>query len=198
MEKISDYETVNFAITDDRRHMYHMTRSGLYRSGLDGANPTRLSSYSEWPDHITGKSFSLDGRKVLFFNENGIWVIYLNAQDRISNGKDIASVEQVYKSQGQVRNAFWHSGSNHVVFISDKDIDVLESGRGEEKNPVTLHKCENTPKGVYYDAYSDSLYFDDSENGGKKGLYRLDLREKVFDKFMQRVKKEFDIIYEQK
>ena len=198
VEKISDREASNFIVTDDRRQIYQMTKSGLYRSGLDGSNPKLLTSYSEWPDRILGKGFSLDGKKILFFNENGIWVIYLNPYDRPLSAKETARVEQVYVSQGLVRNAFWHSESNHIIFICDKDINVLESGRGEEKNPVTLYKCEAPPAGVYYDAYSDSLYFDDSRDGGKKGLYRLDLREKTFDKFMQRVRKEFDIIYEQK
>jgi len=198
MEKINDYEIVNFAVTDDRRQIYQMTKSGLYRSNLDGTNPKLLASYSDWPDHLLGKGFSLDGKKFLFFNENGIWVIYLNVQDRLLKGKDIAEVEQVYKSQGLIRNAFWHSVSSHIVFVCGNDIDVLELGRGEEKNPVTLHKCGQTPKGVYYDAYSDSLYFDDSKEGGKKNLCRLDLREKTFDKFIQRMKKEFDVIYEQK
>jgi hypothetical protein len=196
MEKISGYEIANFAVTDDRRQIYHMARSGLYRSNLDGTGMKKLSSYSDWPDHIAGKSFSLDGKKFMFFNENGIWVIHLNTPDRTLKVGDTADIEQVYKSPGLLRYAFWHSGSNHIVFVNDKDIDVLESESGEEKNPVTLYKCKDGPKGVYYDAYSDSLYFDDSKDSGKNNLYRLDLREKVFDKFLQRVKKEFDIIYE--
>jgi hypothetical protein len=198
VEKISDREAVNFAVSDDRRYIYYMTASGLFRSNLDGSAPKQLAPYSEWPDRLLGKSFSLDGKKILLFNENGIWVIYLNVPDRLLGPKDAAKVEQIYKSPALIKNAFWHSGSNHIILISDKDICVVESGRGEDKNPVTLYKCEAAPNSVYYDAYSDSLYFDDSKAGGKKNLYRLDLREKTFDKFMQRVKKEFEIIYEQK
>jgi len=198
LERINDYETVNFAVTDDRRQLYQLTKSGLYRSNLDGTNPKRLTPYSDWPERITGKSLSLDGKKFLFFNENGIWVIYLNVQDRLLKGKEAAEVEQIYKSQSPVKSAFWHSGSNHIIFVCDKDIAVLELGRGEEKNPVTLYKCAESPNGIYYDAYSDSLYFEGSREGGRKNLYRLDLREKTFDKFMQRMKREFDIIYEQK
>lgn len=198
MEKISDYETVNFAVTDDRRQIYHMTKSGFFRSNLDGTNFRRLSSYSNWPSRILGKNFSLDGKKLLFFNENGIWVVYLNIQGQPSRGSDVAEVEQVIKSPGLIKDAFWHSGSNHVVFISDKDINVLELGRGQEKGLVILHKCSGHPRGFYYDEYSDSLYFNDINESGKENIYRLDLREKFFDKLMQRVKKEFDIIYEKR
>ena len=74
---------------------------------------------------------------------------------------------------------------------------MLEIGKGGGKNIVTLNKCSQQPKGVYYDAYNDSLYFNDSP-AGKSNLYRLDLKEKFFGKLMERIKKEFDIIYDQK
>jgi hypothetical protein len=192
------YNTVNFIVTDDKRFMYHLTKSGLYRTAIDGGNPRRLSPYSEWPDRITGKSVSLDQKKILIFNENGIWIINLSLPyEQPIKGQDAATVEQVYASDGLIRDAFWHSGSNHVIFVGG-DIDVLELGSAKGKGIVTLHKCSNAPKGVYYDQYNDSLYFTDSKSGGKEHVYRIDLREKFFDKLIERVKKEFDIIYEKR
>ncbi len=195
-EKVSDRETDNFFIPDDRSQIYYMTKAGLYKTNLDGSNPKRLSSYSRWPSDITGKKLSPDGNKILYFNENGIWIIYLNGL-RLPAGGDVVEVEEVLKSADVIKDVFWHSGSNHIIFVAGRDIDVMEIGKGGVKNIVTLNRCNHQPQGVYYDAYNDSLYFNDSP-ADKSNLYRLDLREKFFGKLMERIKKEFDIIYDQK
>jgi len=196
MAKISVIDTVDFVVSESKNQIYQMTKSGLYRSNMDGTNLKKLSSYYEWPDHITGKKFSPDGRKMLYFNENGIWVIYFTVRDNTKEG-DSAQVEEVLKNPGGIREVFWHSGSNHIVFVADKNINVLELGKWQKNNMVTLHKCEKAPTGLYYDEYNDSLYFSDIKNT-KDSILRLGLREKFFDKLLQRVKKELDIIYEQK
>ena len=58
--KLCVVDTVDFAIPDSRNQIYHMTKSGLYRSNIDGTNLKKLSSYSDWPHRITGKRFSPD------------------------------------------------------------------------------------------------------------------------------------------
>lgn len=195
-EKVSDRETDNFFIPDDKSQIYYMTKSGLYKSNIDGTNSKKLSSYSEWPYGIIGKKLSPDGKKILYFTENNIWIIHLSGSGLIKGG-DVADVEEILKSQSVITDVFWHSGSNHIIFIAGRDINVLEIGKGGDKNIVTLNKCIRKPQGVYYDTYNDSLYFNDSREG-KSSLYRLDLREKFFGKLMERIKKEFDIIYEKR
>ncbi len=196
MSKITALETVNFAIPDNKNQIYHMTKSGFYRSGMDGANLKKLSNYSDWPDIISGKKFSPDGRKILYFNENAIWVIYLISHDQDKAGES-AQVEEVLKNQRQIRDVFWHSGSNYLVFTAGREINVVELGRQMEETIVILHRCARPPRGLYYDEYNDSLYFNDSQDG-KDRVWRLNLREKFFEKLLQRVKKEFDIIYEKR
>lgn len=195
-EKVSDFETDNFFIPDDRSQIYYMAKSGLYRSNIDGSNPKKISSYSRWPSDILGKKLSPDGKKILYFNKNGIWVIYLNGS-RLTKDGDVAEVVESLEGQYIIKDVFWHSGSNHIIFVSGKDINVLEVGRGGGKNIVMLNKYVRRPQGLYYDVYNDSLYFNDSPSG-KNNLYRLDLREKFFEKLMERIKKEFDTIYDQK
>lgn len=196
MPKLSILDTVDFFIPESRSQIYQMTKSGLYRSNIDGTSIKKISSYCEWPDRITNKKLSPDGKKILLFNKNGIWVIYLTVYDSVKEGVS-AQVEEVLASPGGIREVFWHSGSNHIVIVSDKSINVLELGHGQKNNIVTLHKFEKAPAGLYYDEGSDSLYFNDLRND-KDSILRLDLREKFFDKLLQRVKKELDIIYEQK
>ncbi|MCX5666536.1 MAG: PEGA domain-containing protein [Candidatus Omnitrophica bacterium] len=195
-DKVSDRETDNFFIPDDRSQIYYMTKSGLYKSNIDGSNLKKLSSYSKWPSDIIGKKLSPDGKKILYFNEYCVWIIYLDVPKPVKGG-EIAEVEEALRGPDIIKDAFWHSGSNHIILVAGRDIDVLEIGKGGGKNTVTLNKCSGQPQGAYYDVYNDSLYYNDSPSGKSK-LYRLDLREKFFGKLMERIKKEFDIIYDQK
>ena len=196
MDKIGMYEAVNFMISDNKNQIYYMTPAGFYKSGMDGANPRKLASYSNWPADISGKKFSSDGKKILYFNEHNIWVIYLNT-DNYAKDYESARVEHVLETPLAIHEVFWHSGSNHLVFLAGREINVLDLGGDSEKNIVTLYKCSDQPRGLYYDGDGDSLYFNDSYEG-KSRLYKLNLREKFFYKLMQRVKKEFDIIYEKR
>ena len=196
MEKIGEYEADNFVIPDNKNQIYYMTPKGLYGSGIDGANPKKLSSYSDWPANIINKKFSPDGKKFLYYTEYGIWVVYLNSNN-LAKGGESAKVKEILRTSLAIRDCFWHSGSHHIVFVSGREINVLDLGGDAEKNIVTLHKCGRAPEGLSYDNTNDSLYFNDTSKG-RPYLFRIDLREKFFDKFMQRVKKEFDIIYEKR
>ena len=194
--EVSALDTKNFFMPEDRSAVYYMARDGFYKTNSDGSNTKKLSSYSSWPAVIKEKKFSPDEKKVVYFNDKNIWVIYLNGTE---NGKKDpqAVIENVFEGYGPITDVFWYSQSNHLVFIDGREINVVELGREGEESVVTLHKCRRPPQGVFYDEYNDSLYFCDSGGDGNR-LYRIDLREQFYDKLMERVKKEFDVIYEKK
>jgi hypothetical protein len=200
ISRVIDRDMTDFAVSDNNV-IYYMSASGLFSMNMDGTNIRRLSSYSEWPDKIKGKAFSPDGNKLLFFDNKHIWVIYLK-QEKPGDGADTARVEEVVKSSRPIVAAFWYSQSNYIVFVADKNINVVElSGQGV-RNTVTLYKFISEPKDLYYDINADSLYFTDTAErpGYKAGNYlrRIDLRQKFFDNLMDRLKKELDIRYEKK
>ncbi|MBI4974408.1 MAG: hypothetical protein HZC19_01125 [Candidatus Omnitrophica bacterium] len=177
-----------------------MTSAGLFRSSLDGTNMKRLSSYSDWPEMIVGKKFSPDRDKLLYFNKFHIWVIYMNLDKSLVKGKDSVKVEEVLTSPDPIIDVHWYSESRHIVFVTDKYINVGElSGSEGERNIVILYKFNASPKSLFYDEASDSLYFTDSTSSKDRAyLYRLDLRQNFFDQLMQRLKKEFEIRYEKR
>lgn len=195
-------EVRHFAISG-RNAVYYMTKDGLYKSGMDGMDAKLLSRYSDWPDDIRGKKFSPDGDKFLFFNENGIWVVYLNLDKEILPGSESARVEEIVSSASPIIDAFWYSASNYIVFITLYDIKVIELKSGGVRNIVSLRTFSATPKDIYYDETNDTLYFTDlmkDRPGSKDGTYilRLDLRQKFFDQLTKRLKKEFNIQYEKR
>src|SRR3989338_4596406 len=99
----------------------------LQEMGKIGDYETINFLISDWPEKILGKKFSRDGGKFLYFNENSIWVVYLVSRDSVKDG-ELAYVEELLKIPGSIRDVFWHSGSNHIVFVVNKDISVVELG----------------------------------------------------------------------
>ena len=199
MKRIGDYEVIDFAISD-KNTIYYMTTKGLLRSNIDGTNLKKLSSNAQWPATILRKKFSPDGNKMLFFDDRHIWVVYLAVGNSVAASGESARIEDVFDSPDPIIDAFWYSESNHIVVATHKDIVVVELGGQGAKNAVTLYVFNIRPRDLYYDVNTDSLYFSDlrKDKDMKEGtyLYRLDLKQKFFDKFMQRLKKELDIMYE--
>lgn len=201
MNRVCDYEVWDF-IASGKNYIYYMAKTGLLRSNMDGSSMKRLSPYSSWPRDIIDKRFSPDNDKILYFNKSHIWVIYLNLDKMLTEDGEAAKVEKVLESPNPIIDAYWYSESNHIVYITDSDINVAELDNAGKSNAVMLYKFNTKPQGLYYDYTSDSLYFTDFKIGpdAKEAnyLYRLDLRQKFFGQFMQRLKKEFDIRYEKR
>ena len=201
MKRITSYAVYDFAVSDNN-YIYYMTDIGLIRSSIDGTSLKRLSAYSNWPRKIIGKKFSRDADKLLFFSENTIWVAYLSPEGVPAKGSEWAKIEEVLTTTSPIIDVYWYSESKHVVFVTEKDINVVELDGKGTKNAVILYKFDSRPQGLYYDKDNDSLYFTDFDilqAGEKKShLYRLDLRQKFFSQLMERLKKEFDIGYEER
>lgn len=198
LKKVGSYEVINFIISD-KNHIYYMTNVGLIKANIDGTGVKRISSYSTWPKRITGKRFSSDGNKFLFFNEACIWVAYLSLDETQPKTDQIARIEEVAVSPSAIMDAFWYSESKHIVFVTEKDINVVELYGKGTRNTAVLYKFNAKPEGLYYDKNNDSLYFTDLSGADARPrsfLYRLDLRQKFFSQILQKLREEFEPRYE--
>jgi len=184
MKRFSDREICDFTVSD-RGYVYYFTKSGLFRSGIDKGTPRKISSFSNWPDRITGKKFSPDGGKLLYFNENAVTLVNLNPDKFMAKIGEGASVEEIFKSPDPIMDVFWYPGLSYIVVVTEKDIKVVELRGGATRNIASLYKFAAKPQGLFYDENSDSLYFTDVKIGlslnPEKYLYRLDLRQTFFD-----------------
>jgi hypothetical protein len=181
-----------------------MTGSGLYRSDPDGAGVKMLSRFSGWPEKIIGKRFSADRSKFLYFDEKKVTVVYLDADKNQPQGSDCAKAEDALVCDDRIADAFWYSGSAYLIVVTSKEIKAVEL-RGEPgKNVFSLYRFNSPPKSVYYDDYNDSIYFTDvlktSDGKESRCLYRMDLREKLFDQLIKllTVKKDQEAGYEKR
>jgi hypothetical protein len=197
IKKVLNKNVLAFTISDNN-YLYCMATSGFWRANMDGTALVRLSPYSDWPKDIKATSFSPDGTKLAYHSDYYIWVIFL----RPEKAEAPVKIDEVVKSREPIKQVFWYSQSSHMVFMAGKDINVIELGGAGARNIVNLYRFETEPRDLFYDRANDSVYFTDTGRiPGQKvrsSLYRLDLREKFFDQFMQRFKKELDVRYEKR
>ncbi|MCM8761619.1 MAG: PEGA domain-containing protein [Candidatus Omnitrophica bacterium] len=202
MRVINENGISDFFVSDNG-YIYYMKRSGLFRSNMDGTSLKRLSSYSNWPSGIIGRKFSSDGRRILYYTSSTVCIIYLYPEKTFSRPEGKVKIEEVLTTSDPIINAFWYPGSNYIIVITEKEIEVVEIGTSVMNNKVTLYKFNSKPGNVYYDHSNNSLYFIDTKIGADSSqpnyLYRLDLAQKTFDSILQRLlKKEPDTAYEKR
>ncbi|MFA6143064.1 MAG: PEGA domain-containing protein [Candidatus Omnitrophota bacterium] len=184
MKILGKLDVMDFMISDSN-YLYYFTNSGLFRSATDGSGLKKISSYSAWPNKMNGKKFSPDGDKILYFNDNIVFVAYLTAEKNAAKEKYETRVEEVLKSPDSIIDAFWYYDSGYIIAVTDKDVKVIELRGGMIRNIASLYRFSSKPGSLYYDEKSDSLYFTDIKVDpgleSKRHLYRLDLRRTFFD-----------------
>lgn len=199
MKVLSDREITDFTVSD-RNYIYYFSKAGLFRVNVDGAGLERLSSYSDWPDVKLEKKFASDGNKIMLSGDKKIWIVYLNVERTLMREAEDASVEEIFSSEDPIIDVFWYSQPNYIIVVTSKDIKVVELKGGEKRNIALLYKFARSPRGIYYDEYRDTIYFTDAgKDNGAQGtyLYKLDLRQKQFDSFLQTLlKRETEPKYE--
>jgi len=197
-------EGIAYFVISDKNYIYYMKKTGLFRSGMDGTLAKKISPYSNWPQGIKRSRFSPSGDKFLYFTDRNVWAVYLSADKTLpqTDLADTARVEEVFASQDPIIDVFWYPGASYIIAVTDKDIEAIEL-RGGIRNIVSLYKFNARPQSLHYDENNDSLYFTDTRTGQAPGepasLYRLDLRQKLFDQLVQLlIKKEPDAGYEKR
>ena len=79
-------------------------------------------------------------------------------------------------------DVFWHSDSYHLVVLTDKYIQVIESRQGAL--PVNLVELNRGGSTAFYDSKEDTLYFSDSQRSPDgsfyNNLYKLELSANLY------------------
>jgi hypothetical protein len=202
MKKMGERGVLDFVISDNG-YMYYLKKSGLYRSYMDGTSMRRLSSYSAWPDRIIGKRFSPSGDSFLYFDENKVWLAAPDDPRSAERTGEFMKVDEVFSGTDRISDVFWYPGAGYIIIATDKDIKVAELSAAAAHNVVPLYKFNSSPRGLWFDESSGSLYFTDTGLGQdlseSRYLYRIEFKEKFFDQLIKRLlKKEPENGYEKR
>ncbi len=171
----------SFRIDTEKRAVYYLDQENkvVYKSNLDGGNFEDIAGLPDKFAQITGWDISADKKKMFIFNNHQIGVIFF---DTGSDHDYSDSPVLLDYSQEKIINVFWHSDSYHLIVLTNKYVQVVESR--PRALPINLVKLNKEEAPAFYDAKEDALYFSDSQrspNGSiYNNLYKLELNSDLY------------------
>lgn len=176
LQQLNQEKFSSFRIDAEKKLVYYLDQEKkiVYRSNLDASNFEDVASLPDKFARINGWEVSLDKRKLFIFNHHQISVIFFDTQ--IDYGYPISPVFLDYP-EDKIIDVFWHSDSYHLVVLTDKHVQVIESRLGAV--PINLVELNKGEAAAFYDIKEDALYFSDTQKSPDgsfyNNLYKLEL-----------------------
>jgi len=158
----------SFRIDQERKMIYYLDQEKkvLYRSNLDASNFEDVASLPDQSIQIKGWEISPDRKKLFIFNPHQISVICFDTQMDYEYSTSAVFLDY---AQSKISNVFWHSDSYHLVVLTDKYVQVIESR--QVAVPINLVELNKSGSIAFYDTNEDALYFSDSQRSVEGSLY---------------------------
>lgn len=126
--------------------------------------------FDKLADETTGAEFSLDNKKLLYWTNSEIWVIFLE-DILIQPYKKAGEKELITRFAEKITDATWYSEDNeHIIFTVGETIKITELDGRDRRNTYDIFSAKNPE--IYYNQKDDLLYFITNNK-----LYSLDLLE---------------------
>ena len=181
LQQLNQEQMTFFRVDSEKKLIYYLDQGKkvVYRSNLDGNNFEDIASLPNKFAQITGWEVALDKKKMFIFDPHQISVVFFDSQ--MDDEYPGPAVFLDYP-QEKISNVFWHSDSYHLVVLTDKHIQVIESRPGALAiNLVELNKGGSV---AFYDTKEDVLYFSDTQRSPDGGfynnLYKLELSTNLY------------------
>jgi hypothetical protein len=181
LQQLNHEEFSSFRIDTEKRVVYYLDQEKkvLYRSNLEAHNFEDIAGLPDRLTQVNGWEVSVDQKKVFIFNQHQISVIFFDTQ---ADNEYAASTVFLDYPRENIVNVFWHSDSYHLVVLTDKHVQVIESRQGAlPVNLVGLNKKSST---AFYDTKEDTLYFSDNQRSPSgsfyNNLYKLELSANLY------------------
>jgi hypothetical protein len=170
-----------FFVDPEKKSIYYLNqvKGVVYRSDLDAGGFEDVASLPDKFEPVNGWAVSPDRRKIFVFNQHQVGVVFFDNRENYEYS--VSPVFLDYRRE-KVAGVFWHSDSYHLVVLTDKHIQVIESRTGAL--PVNLVELNNAEKAAFYDLKEDVLYFSDAQRSPDgdiyNNLYKLELYSNLY------------------
>jgi len=181
LQQLNQEKFSSFHIDIEKKIIYYLDleKSLLYQSNLGVNNFEDIASIPDKFTQVNGWGISLDQKKMLIFNYHQISVIFFDTQ---INDEEVVPTVFLDYLQEKIIDVFWHSDSYHLVVLTDKHVQVIESRSGAV--PTNLVELNKTGAVAVYDTKEDALYFSDMQRSPAgsfyNNLYKLELSANLY------------------
>lgn len=103
-------------------------------------------------ENVKGAIFSYDNKKILYYTSNEIWIYYLED----NNKKKATEYELITRMSQEIGQVIWHKESNHIIFLIDQQLKIVELDDRDERNMNDIIKINVQEIG--YSFKNDLIY----------------------------------------
>ena len=171
----------SFRIDAEKKTVYYLDQEKkvIYRSNLDSSNFEDIATLPDKFSQIVGWEISPDKKKLFVFNQHQISVLLFDTQIDYEFSSPSVFLDYL---QEKIIDVFWHSDSYHLVVLTDKHVQVVESRPAAL--PINLVELNKGESAAFYDTKEDVLYFSDSQRSPDgsyyNNLYKLELSANLY------------------
>jgi len=109
-------------------------------------------------ENVQQAQFSYDNGKLLYYTPSEIWVYYLNNDQQ---NKKTGEYELITRLSQKIEQAIWYETNNHIIFLVNSKIKIIELDSRDEKNIVDIIKID--AQEIAYSEKDQILYLTKNE-----------------------------------
>ena len=114
--------------------------------------------FTSLANNILYAIFSPDGKKLLFRNQNEIYIYYLR-DIRIQPYKNAGETELITRFSKPVKNSEWFEYNNEYIMLgAENNIKLIELDNRDKRNTYEIAEAKESIK-IKYNNYDDYIYF---------------------------------------
>lgn len=127
--------------------------------------------------NVSDIQFSDDGKKLLYWNNNEINVLFLRPWD-VQPYRDENEIQSIIRLSTPLKNVFWYKDYEHILYSTGKEIRMIELDTRDHRvsNKIFENDIDDFP--AAYDSGKGIYYFLQDENG-LRSIYYFDFPKKT-------------------
>jgi hypothetical protein len=127
---------------------------------------------------IEGLHFSNDGKKILFWSENEIFVYFTRNWDVQPQRKE-DELQTITRYSEPIRNVQWHKDYEHVIFSTGRWTKIIELDPRDHRNCMDLTSTTLETPFMRYNNYLERLYFTELGENNETFLNSIEFPEPI-------------------
>lgn len=137
----------------------------IFNKGDHGNYSRRLE------DNIQGMQFSDDGKKMLYWSDNEIFVYFLRDWN-VQPSRSENEIQSITRYAETVKNVQWFKDYEHIIFSAGPYVKIIELDARDHRNCLDILTTSTNTPFLTYDHALERLFFADT-NGDASDLYSV-------------------------